>query len=75
MNGLLILEDVDEDAEDVDGTMQDELVMLTHDNPMWAGELIKYMQKEAKEKERMQNERLERISYWREDTAVQLTSM
>lgn len=71
-DGLLVLEDVDEDEDEVDATFQDELIMLAHDNPMWLGELAKCMREEEKEKEQIQNERLERLARWREDLAVQL---
>jgi hypothetical protein len=72
-HGLLILEDVDEDAEDADATTRDELIMLAHDNPMWMEELRRYLQEEEKEKERMQNERVARLARWQEDIAIQPT--
>jgi hypothetical protein len=67
---LLVVEDVDEDAEDGDATTRDELMMLAYDNPMWMGELRRYLQEEEKEKEQMQNERLARLASWREDIAI-----
>ncbi|KAF8349599.1 hypothetical protein F5887DRAFT_947041 [Amanita rubescens] len=72
-HGLLVLEDVDEDAEDADATTRDELIMLAHDNPMWIEELRRYLQEEEKEKKQMQNERVARLARWREDIAIQPT--
>jgi hypothetical protein len=43
--GLLVLEGVDEDAEDVDATFRDELIMLARDDPMWREELRRYFKK------------------------------
>ncbi len=70
--GLLVLEDVDEDAEDADATTRDELIMLALDNPIWMEELRRFSQEEEKEKEQMQNERAARLARWREDIAIQL---
>ena len=72
-NGLLILEDVDEDAQDGDATTLDELSLLAGDNPMWEEDLRRYMQAEQREKEWVQNERAARLALWREGTAVELT--
>ncbi|KAF8348845.1 hypothetical protein F5887DRAFT_947840 [Amanita rubescens] len=72
-HGLLVLEDVDEDAEDADATTRDELIMLAHDNPIWMEELRRFLQEEEKEKEQMQNERVARLIRWREDMAIQPT--
>ena len=71
--GLPVLEDIDEDAEDADATTRDDLILLAHDNPMWMGELRRYLQEVEKEKEQMQNERVARLARWREDIAIQLT--
>ena len=72
-NGLLILEDVDEDAQDGDATTLDELLLLAGDNPMWEEDLRRYMQAQQREKEWVQNERAARLALWREGTAVELT--
>ena len=47
-HGLLVLEDVDEDAEGADATTRDELIMLAHDNLMCMEELRRYLQEEEK---------------------------
>lgn len=70
VHGLLVLEDVDEDAEDADATTRDELIMLAHDNPIWMEELRRYLQEEEKEKEQLQNERVVRLARWREDLGI-----
>ena len=72
-NGLLVLEDVDEDAQDGDATTLDELLLLAGDNPMWEEDLRRYMQAQQREKEWVQNERAARLALWREGTAVELT--
>ena len=72
-NGLLILEDVDEDAQDGDATTLDELLLLAGDNPMWEEDLRRYMQAQQREKEWVQNERAARLALWREGMAVELT--
>ena len=71
--GLLVLEGVDEDAEDADATFRDELIMLARDDPMWREELRKYLQDEEKERELIQKERAARLAHWREDMATQAT--
>ena len=70
---ILVLEGVDEDAEGADATMRDELIMMAHDDPMWMEELRKYLQKEGKERERMQEERAVRLARWRDGVIVQPT--
>ncbi|KAF8344656.1 hypothetical protein F5887DRAFT_1283144 [Amanita rubescens] len=70
-DGLLALEDVDEDAQDADATMRDELIMLARNDPMWMEELKRHLQEEEKEKEQMQKERAVRLTRWREDIADQ----
>ncbi|KAF8342434.1 hypothetical protein F5887DRAFT_357480 [Amanita rubescens] len=69
--GLLVLEGVDEDAEGPDATMLDELTLLAHDDPVWKGELRRYLQEEEKQKKQIQKERAVRLAHWREDVAVQ----
>ena len=71
INGLLVLEGVDEDAEDADATMRDELVMLARNSPLWKEELKRYLQREEKEREQMEKERAARLACWREDIIVQ----
>jgi hypothetical protein len=61
-HGLLVLKDVDEDAEDAGATMTDELIMLARDSPMWMKELRRYLEEEEKEKEQMQNERMAKLA-------------
>jgi hypothetical protein len=68
-----VLEGVDEDAEGADATMRDELIMLAHGDPMWMEELKKYLRKEEKEREQMQEERAVRLALWREGIAMQPT--
>jgi hypothetical protein len=72
-HNILVLEGVDEDAEGADATMRDELIMLAHGDPMWMEELRKYLQKEEKEKEQMQEERKVRLAHWREGITSQPT--
>ncbi|KAF8622435.1 hypothetical protein AX15_007019 [Amanita polypyramis BW_CC] len=50
---LLLLEGVDEDAEDADATIRDELIMLACDDPIWK-EVRRYLQKKKKKREQMQ---------------------
>lgn len=69
--GLLVLEDVDEDAEGPDATMLDQLLMLAHDDPVWKEELRRYLQEEDREKKQIQKERAVRLAHWLEDVAVQ----
>ncbi|KAF8341021.1 hypothetical protein F5887DRAFT_1062556 [Amanita rubescens] len=69
--GLLVLESVDEDAEDADATFRDELIMLARDDPIWREELRRYLQEEEKERVLIQKERAARLARWREDMAVQ----
>ncbi|KIL58313.1 hypothetical protein M378DRAFT_332913 [Amanita muscaria Koide BX008] len=69
-HGLLVLEGVDEDADDADATFRDELVMLARDDPIWREELRRYLQEEEKERELMQKERVARLAHWREDISV-----
>jgi hypothetical protein len=71
--GLLIVDDVDEDAEDIGASMRDELIMLARDSPIWMKELRRYLEEEEKQKEQMQNERMARLARWREDMAIQPT--
>jgi len=63
---LLVLEGVDEDAEDADATMRAELILLARDSPIWMAELRKYLQQEEKEKKDVQKEREVRLAHWRE---------
>ena len=69
----LVLEDVDEDAEDANATTRDVLIMLAHGNPAFLEELRRYLQEEEKEKEQMRNERAAGLARWREDIAIQPT--
>ena len=69
----LVLEDVDEDAEDDNATTRDELIMLARDNPIWMEELRRYLQEEEKEIDQMKNERVARLARWRDDIAIQPT--
>jgi hypothetical protein len=58
---LLVLEGVDEDAEDADATLLEELIMLARDNPIWEEELRRHLKKEEKEREQIQKERAVRL--------------
>lgn len=49
-HGLLVLEDVDEDAESADATFLDELIMLARDSPIWKEELRRYLQRGSRER-------------------------
>lgn len=40
-HGLLVLEGVDEDAEDANTTFRDELIMLARDDPIWKEDTCK----------------------------------
>ena len=71
--GYLVLEGVDEDAEDADATMRDELIMMARHDPIWEEELRRYLQTEEKERVQMQKDRAARFSHWREGVAVQPT--
>lgn len=65
-HGLLVLEGVDEDAEDADATMRDELILMAHCSPIWEEELRRYLEREERERKQMQKERAERLARWRE---------
>jgi hypothetical protein len=55
---LLIAEDVDSDATDA---ARDELFLLACTGPVWMKELIKYLQMEREENEKMQEHRSRRL--------------
>jgi hypothetical protein len=63
-DGVLFAESVDEDADGDDCTWKDQLLMLAYDDPVWVFELQKYLQQEREEREKMQVDRMGRLTSW-----------
>jgi hypothetical protein len=74
IHDIPVLEGVDEDADGTEATMLDDLLVLAGDgNPIWVKELRKYLQREEKEREEMQEERAARLALWQESITGQPT--
>lgn len=64
---LLVLEGVDEDAQDADATMKDELMLMAYGDEMWTKELQKYLRAERREREEVQEWRAAMVESWLQD--------
>jgi hypothetical protein len=67
--GLLILEDVDADAQEEDCTFRDELFLLARSGGPWPETLEKFLQAERTERDEMQKQRAARLDDWRQAVA------
>ena len=70
----MVVEDVDDDAQDDDASYKDELMLLAGpgDSGFCKNELIKLLQAEQKEREDIQQQRIARVHQWQQTAAPQL---
>ena len=56
--GFLVLEDVDEDAQDADATFTDDPRLMAYSDPKWQGVLVKHLRAKDEERLRLQRARV-----------------
>ncbi|KAF9506829.1 hypothetical protein BS47DRAFT_380192 [Hydnum rufescens UP504] len=66
----LILEGVDEDAQDEDCTPRDQLILLGRSHPSWAKVLVKYLVAEQEERQEVEERRAARLEHWLQGMTV-----
>ena len=69
----LVVEDVDDDAQDDDVSYKHELMLLAGpgDSGFCRNELVKLLQAERKEREEMQQQRVARVHQWQQTVVPQ----
>jgi hypothetical protein len=69
----LVVEDVDDDAQDDDASYKHELMLLAGpgDSGFCRNELVKLLRAEQKEREEMQQQRVTRVRQWQQSAAPQ----